>query len=258
VGDEWYEPLSSLSVTESDYEQSVIRYAENLFPGYLCVPFNELVESPHGQSRADLALIDRRYRGWVVVEVELDHHSLSRHVEPQLRRLSNGRYEDRHAQAMCRMNSLLDPLKTEVMVRSAAPEFMVIVPREMTEWRTTLSNMGIKLTTLQVFASRTGKRVVQQAGDKPREWEDEILTRLLRNDGFAARGLRVESPGCLTNLAQVSIISDGQITTWRVVRTKSQMFIFPDGRFEPQQDGGLALTADNDGNFILREVQQRV
>ena len=255
---EWYEPLSSLSVTESDFEQSVIRYADSLFPGYVCAPFNELVESPHGQSRADLALVDRRYRGWVVVEVELDHHSLSRHVEPQMRRLSNGRYEDRHAQALHRVNPFLDRLKTEVMVRSAAPEFMVIVPKETTEWRATLSNMGIKLTTLQVFASRTGRRIVQQGGDRPREWEDEIVTRLLRNDGFAARGLQVESPGNLSYLDRVSIISDGQLTTWRVVRTKSQMFIFPDGRFEPQQSGSLALTADNDGNLVLKEVQQSV
>jgi hypothetical protein len=39
--------------------------------------------SEYGSKKPDLALIDRDYRAWWVVEVELAHHSLHHHVLPE-------------------------------------------------------------------------------------------------------------------------------------------------------------------------------
>ena len=79
VNDEWYEPLSSRSMLEAEYEQSIYRYSPSLFPGYRCLKFNEIVNSAFGGSQADMVLVDSEYRGWTIVEAELEHHSLSRH-----------------------------------------------------------------------------------------------------------------------------------------------------------------------------------
>jgi hypothetical protein len=98
-----------------------------------------------------MVLVDMEYRGWTIVEAELEHHSLTRHVEPQMRRLVNGVYNDRHASAIARASQLIDPDRIRNLVRNTDPDFLVIVPTETLEWRTTLSNLGVKLATVEVF-----------------------------------------------------------------------------------------------------------
>ena len=58
VDNEWYEPVSSRSILESEYEQSIFRYSKSLFSGYVCLKFNEMVESSFGSSQADMVLVD--------------------------------------------------------------------------------------------------------------------------------------------------------------------------------------------------------
>src|SRR5665647_377735 len=92
----WFDPVSSKSLYEADYENALVEHASDLFPGYRCVPFKVLVESEYGIGKPDLALVDNEYRSWYVVEVELDTHPLKSHVEDQVRKFALGHYTDKH------------------------------------------------------------------------------------------------------------------------------------------------------------------
>jgi hypothetical protein len=250
VRDDWYEPVSSRSILEYDFEQSIFRYADKLFPGYWCVPFRASVVSDYGVSQADMVLIDHEFRGWTVVEAELEHHSLTQHVEPQLRRLVNGEYGDQHAEAIHREKPEIDLPRLKGLVRNVDPDFLVVVPKENTEWRATLANLGVRLATVEIFSNHLGNRVVTYAGDMPEGWDDGRLTRLIR-DPLLPRAFRLEKPSTLPNSEEVTLLFDGFLTTWRVVRAKKATYILPNGSLDLEYEGSYVISRTTQGSLVI-------
>jgi len=253
VDEHWFDPLSSRSVLESEYENSVRRYAPNLFPGYLCCRFNARVTSEEGVAQADLALIDTEYRGWAVVEVELEHHPLESHVEPQLRRLVNGEYTLDHAEYLFNQNPGLDRERLRRLIKTCEPEFLVLVPEESTEWRSTLSNLGVKIGIIKVFADYRGRRLVSQSGDLPKSWGHGELTRLTRVE-FLPRAFRVETPSALPLSDNLTVKYHGFLTTWRVVRTQVSTHILPNRAFDLEIGRTYLLKKNIDNSLEIEAV----
>jgi hypothetical protein len=251
VDNEWYEPLSSKSILESEYEQSIYRYSPMLFPGYRCLQFNEIVESEFGSSKADMVLVDLEYRGWTIVEAELEHHPLARHVEPQMRRLVNGEYNERHAVAISRLSDAIDPVRMLNLVRSSDPDFLVIVPNESIEWRTTLSNLGVKLATVEVFVSHRGRRIVNYSGDTPQSWDDGHLSKLSR-DGILPRAFKVDIPSAIPQKPELSLTYQGLLTTWRVMATKKVTYILPNGSFDLDEGQPYVICRNQQGDLEIK------
>ena len=248
----WFEPISSRSIFENDYERSILRYSSQLFPGYRCVTFNEAVESDFGTSKADLALIDFQYRGWVVVEVELEHHSLSRHVEPQMRRLASGDYGDRHAQAISTAAPDLDFSRLKGMVASSYPEMIVVVPLVAPAWKSTLSNLGVKLAQVRIYIDDRNNRLLTYEGDRPTQRDDSFVTALTKIPHLP-RGFRVESTGSLPEQPTIDLVLDGYRTTWRVVKTGRFTALLPNGSLTTDESRRYYVVRDDNGDFILRE-----
>ena len=255
IDEHWFDPLSSRSVLESEYENSIKRYSPQLFPGYLCCQFNARVSSEEGAAHADLALIDYEYRGWTVVEVELEHHPLASHVEPQMRRLVNGEYTSEHADFLVSQNAGLDRERIRRLIRTCDPEFLVVVPDEDANWRSTLSNLGVKLGVVKVFSDYRGRRIVSQAGDSPRSWDDGVLTRLTRGE-FLPRSFRVETPTALPLSNNLTIKYQGFLTTWRVVKAQATTHILPNRAFDPEFGNSFILKKNKDNLLEIEAVSQ--
>lgn len=250
----WFEPISSRSILESDYEQSILRYSESLFPGYICTRFNALVESDYGSSRADLVLVDAEYRGWTIVEAELEHHSLSHHVEPQMRRLVNGRYVDAHAHAIVQNQPAIDLQRMLGLVRSKEPDFLVVVPSEIPEWRSTLGNLGVGIAVIEIYSDDFGRRVVTFQGEKAEEWDQGHVTRLKR-DGVLPRAFRLETPSAIPDVDVLTLRYKGFLTSWRVVRARRATYILPNGTLDLEEDGSYLIVRDQFGNLEIEEGQ---
>jgi hypothetical protein len=118
---EWFEPLSPGAVYESDYQAMIVSQAAVLFPDFWTARFDCLVESEHGSAKADLALVDRHYRFWWVVEVEMSSHSLSGHVSPQVLRLSHAEYGNVQASYLAVKEPDLDPNRLREMMKGSQP-----------------------------------------------------------------------------------------------------------------------------------------
>lgn len=253
IDEHWFDPLASRSILESEYETSIKRYSPQLFPGYLCCQFNTRVRSELGAAHADLALIDFEYRGWTVVEVELEHHPLSAHVEPQMRRLVNGEYTSEHADFLVSQNTELNGERTGRLIRTCEPEFLVVVPEEDPEWRSTLSNLGVKLGVVKVFADYRGRRIVSQSGDLPKSWDDGLLTRLTRGE-FLPRSFRVETPSAIPLGDNLTIKYQGFLTTWRVVRAQVATHILPNRSFDLEIGKTFILKKNIDNSLEIEAV----
>ena len=250
----WHEPISSRSILESEYEQSIFRYADNLFPGYWCLAFNELIESKYGSVKADMVLIDEQYRGWTVIEAELEHHSFSRHVEPQMRKLVNGKYGQEHANAILRVKPDLEHNRLKVLIKNSDPDFLVVVPKSDQHWKSTLANMGIKMAVVEIFMDKTGNRVVNMSGDLPKSWPERHLTKLLRDQHFLPRSFRVETPAALPDQDSFSLMYHDQITTWRKVVTQKATFILPNGSFDLESQKNYSILRNNQENLEIVEA----
>jgi hypothetical protein len=250
VDERWYEPVSSRSILESEYEHSILRYSGFLFPGYFCTRFSTLVESDYGSSKADLVLVDDEYRGWTVVEAELEHHSLARHVEPQMRRLVNGRYGESHALAISQNHPSIDFQRMLGLIRSKEPDFLVVVPSEIPEWRSTLGNLGVGIAVVEIFSDDLGRRVVTYEGDGPEEWDQGHVSRLKR-DPVLPRAFRLQTPSALPNVDSLTLRYRGFLTTWRVVRAQRATYICPNGTLDLEEDGSYVILKDQYGNLEI-------
>lgn len=124
----WFIKKYSNSMFEKHYLDRIMQWKESLFPDYWCVKFEtDVISNDYGTRKPDLALIDKKYRYWYVVEVELETDNKS-HVEHQIKVFSSGKYNDRHAIYLKNQNSDLDLDKLKVLM-PIKPTVLMLVPK---------------------------------------------------------------------------------------------------------------------------------
>jgi len=175
LGDEWFDELASTSLYEAEFEAIILQEAARVFPEFHPVPFKCIVLSDEGDAKADFALIHKSYRSWWVVEVEMGHHSLDRHVLPQVRRLSRAAYSDTEAQYLCDHAPFLDRSRIKEMIKGQQPRVLVVVNVPVPGWREHLQAFGAVLASFQVFRSQFNRYLYRLNGDLPSE-NSEIIT----------------------------------------------------------------------------------
>jgi len=195
VGSRWYDGLASESLLESEFERLVEQSAPRLFPGWIVVPFRCDIESEFGRKRADLALIDRVYREWWVVEVEMAHHSLEAHVLPQVDVFRSGRYGPEHVAHLLGRRSDFEPEALASMLRGALPGVLVVVNLPCPHWVRPLRERDAFLSVVEIFRSDLDEHAIRLNGDQPRPPGD-LITRCHRVE-YLRRLLVVDSPAAL-------------------------------------------------------------
>jgi len=194
--EEWFEPLSLHAQYEAEFERILLAYAESLFPSWHLVPFKADVRSEEGVvKRADLALIDREYRRWWVVEVEMARHDFNGHVLPQVRVLSFGKYNQTHVGALLRSAPQLDPDRLAAMVRGEQPRGWVVVDRPRPDWVRPLSAVGAALGIVEIFRSNTNQHSIRVNGEQPQPPATESIE--CRRDPLVLRLWSVATPAQL-------------------------------------------------------------
>lgn len=193
--DEWFEPLSLHAQYETEFERILLAYADTLFPTWYLVPFKVDVRSDEGVKRPDLALIDRDYRRWWVVEAEMARHDFNSHVLPQARVLAYGRYNEVHVSALLRSAAMLDSERVAAMVRGEPPRVWVIVDRPQPDWERPLEAIGAALGVVEIFRSTTNQHVFRLNGHQPEPPTTDKIE--CRRDPSVLRLWAVDTPALL-------------------------------------------------------------
>jgi hypothetical protein len=226
--DEWYEPLSLHAQYESEFQRILLAYAEALFPGWHLVPFAVDVRSDEGVvKRADLALIDRDYRRWWVVEVEMARHDFNGHVLPQVRVLSFGKYGQAHVAALLRRGPHLDASRVADMVRGEQPRVWVLVDRPRPDWIRPLSVVGAALGVVEIFRSDNGQHSFRLNGEQPQP--PATATIECRKDPLVHQLWTVTSPALLPILdgqtMDIFMGAEGRRFRWMRKDTASTVYL---------------------------------
>lgn len=227
AGAEMYEPVSSSSLYESEYEQLVLQHSDKLFSGYHTVEFKKTVTSEEGSSQADLALIHRRYREWWIVEVERSEHSLASHVLPQMLRLTRASYGEDEASYLCKTEPHLDSRRVETMMKGSPPNALVIVNEPMPKWHQPLQHLDVMLGVFQVYRSNRNSHLYSIKGDYP-DPPGQIVSRC-RCAPSLQRLVEIDSPAAriIDEQDNLSILFEGNVTEWSKLETADSVFLHP-------------------------------
>ena len=226
--EEWFETVSSEGEYESDFESLVLDRSELLFPDYHVLSFKIPVESESGRKVPDLALVDRRYRHWWVVEVEMAHHSLRGHVLPQVDVFTHGKYGMEHRDHLVAQSSSLDSTALTDMIKGTQPRVLVIVNRNVPEWVRPIQSFGGLVTVIEVFRSGRNEHILRINGDYPAAGSDEIVSTC-RLDDVIPRLLIVNSPAALgiAHGEKISIAYNDGFTDWERIDSADRVWLSP-------------------------------
>ncbi|MBK8207226.1 MAG: hypothetical protein IPK87_10645 [Planctomycetes bacterium] len=227
----WYEPVAPDAIYERDYERILLDRRLDLFPEFYLVPFKAPVWSPEGCAHPDLALIERRYRHWWVVEVELASHPLEGHVMRQVSIFSSGQYGVEHVNALHAAEPELNRSLLHQMVRGEQPSAYVLVNSGVPAWEPWLRKYNTLLGVVELFQAQNNQYILRMNGDYPRLMPEEIVT-YCEVDPVLPRSLRLASPAALKlgDGDEVRLLMNGCPTRWKALASKDRVWLFPTGR----------------------------
>ena len=224
----WFESVRSESWNEADYEQVVMNNAGILFPQWIAVPFKTNVVGDDGTiKQPDIALIDRSYRRWCVVEVELASHHFVNHVAPQVEAFRTAKYDNEHAEYLHRKQPSLDLARLKAMVAGEPPQIVVVVDRPDTDWKRRLKHMDIALTIVEPFRGPGTHTLLRINGEAP-DLPGNVLTRLSRTQ--LRRLWKVHSPAALPPSGEdntLDVFVESAPTRWKVTRLATGVLVTP-------------------------------
>lgn len=221
-----YEALASTALHEHEYQALILQYADALFPGLIVVPFNKTVYYDGVSKKADLAIIEPRYRQWWVGEVERAHHSLHGHVLPQVAILARARYGNEEADWLADRNPTLDRAALRQMMLGSQPDVVVIVNAPCPHWAAPL-RPDAGLMVVELFRSARDRYILRQNGAELEVLGDEIS--LCEVEAAMPRMLAVESPAELLRREDdpLEIEFEGSVAEWHLIRQADRVWLTP-------------------------------
>jgi len=247
----WYVTKYSTSMYEEHYTQRILFNAATLFPTYFCCKFKENIISNDygGPNQADLVLIDKNYRYWYVVEVELDTDNFS-HVVEQVKVFTSGTYNLTHVNYLVKRNDFLDADKIERLITTSQPQVVVLIPKVKPSWANTLSQYGCKFVVVEIFKSSDDYEVLRKNGDELRDENESLVTKLKYGH---LKALEIESPANLDpDISILSIEYQGQLTKWRLTRWGNTYSLLPQGATPIEIKPGISLSIVKSSDGLLR------
>lgn len=241
---------------EEHYEVIAKKQLAALLEDFVVVDFKPFVLGDEGVRRKpDLALVDRRYRMWVVVEVELAHHSLRHHVLPQLRVLATGNYEDSHAEYMAAMDPSLKIDRLTQMVRYDPPKVMVLVnSKSVLEdgWSILESDYGVKLCFLETYRASSGDFIFNFSGYLPEIKRSRIAGAKKHK---MMNALTCAKPQAIPYSKQgIIMFFDGKPVIWGVTKTADRAVLIPKSPVNLVDNRNYEILRSENGRLYLRQL----
>lgn len=254
--DSFFEELAPGSMLETDFESIVINRGNLIFPDFFVVPFKLTVSSDDDSAKADLALVEKSYGQWWVVEVELGNHSFEGHVLPQVRTLARAAYGEDEAKSLCTACPELELLRVLDMVKGRQPRVLVVVDAEKREWVRPLRSFDAELLVLQMFRSDRNEHALRIDGYLP--VPPGSVVSVCSADNLLPRFLVVHSPALLGVPAGKTLcIKYGQyVTEWQRIDSQDKVWLAP-ARQNPLLRGeNYQIVRNEDGALEFLEMSR--
>lgn len=240
---------------EAHFEDIAKKLFAEIFEKFLVIDFKPLVVGDQGiRRRPDIALVHRHYRMWVVVEVELEHHSLNQHVFPQMEALATGAYDDTHADKLAQACSEIDSERMRDLIAFEPPQIMTLVnSRSVLDkgWEVLESDLRVNLTFLEVYRAETGDSIFNLSGYIPQIRPERIVGA--KKHRFM-NALVCSKPNAIPGAhgASIRMYYDGKPYFWKVLKTVDSAVLMPNPTLSLRKDRNYEILRADGGNLVLR------
>jgi hypothetical protein len=257
VDNTWYEQMDPSALYESEFENLVLEQAPLLYPEFYAIPFKPVVFSEDDAAKPDFVLIDKEYRNWWVVEVEMIYHSLTSHVLPQIKTLSQATYGEQEAILLSRQDARLHLEKLRDMMKGKQPQVLVVLNASKSEWIAPLMRYDAILSFCEVFRSITGRWLLRVDGAYPQQQASVLSSCYV--DPIMRQFLVVESPASLDVRPhqRVRIFYEGGITEWERIDSQDTIWLnsLAINPLSPKQKYDLLRRSD--GEFVIQQQERK-
>jgi len=139
-------------IAEADFEKVAIETLRDLYPECHVFSFKPTIQYNGVGWRPDLAVVDKSFAYWFVVEVEIAAHSLEKHVLPQVRAFRFGDYGDQVSTILSRDLKISRDI-ADTLVRFMPRYIAVVTNHEDSEWSLKLSAENTQLITIASYSA---------------------------------------------------------------------------------------------------------
>jgi hypothetical protein len=251
----WYEELSSNSLYESEIERILLQNADTIFPAFYLIPFKKTVFSEDSSAKADFVLIDKQYREWWVVELEISSHSLKGHVIPQVQSLLAANYGEEEASYILQKTENLDSNQLQNLITNHPPNVMVIVNSSNVFWQEPLKKIGVDLFIFEIFRSDKNQHIFRINGKSPIVVLNFISKCYFQP--YLPNILFIETPKLLQDLKQkqLNIYYGNGISDWILIEKNKNFWLIP-SEANPLPPGYVYdLFMREDGTLLFIDAQ---
>lgn len=255
---DFFEELAPGSMLEMDFEAIVVGKGELIFPDFRVIPFKTPVFSDDDCAMADLALVEKSYREWWVVEVETGNHSLNGHVLPQVRTLAGASYGENEGRVLCDACPDLEAKSVFDMLKGEQPRVLVVVDTDRKEWIQPLKRYDAELLVLEKFRSDRNDYAFRIDGYLPSVPSSMVSECYF--DSLVPRFLVVHSPALLHVPSQerIRIAYGTYITEWQRIDCQDKVWLAPSGQNPLSRNERYYIIRNKDGSLEFRINSRRV
>ena len=241
--------------SESDYESFLIPHICKMLPDYHILPFKSGVFASHeyGTRRADLVFIHKEYKQWIVVEVELSHHSLESHVYPQAFTFRNGEYKQKHVDYLLEKCPELVSEDLQFLMIYNPPEVLVIVDDPIVydrnwEQLTEVCKIAIGVP----LRDQNSEYGLHYNGWLPEE--DCLISDAIWNK--EACFLAIATPSLIfdSNIERCELLIDERPSTWQIDRIRGTVVLYPINQWVKRilnQSENYVLSKNSAGEYLI-------
>src|ERR1051325_6446135 len=137
-------------VKEPEFEEVVVRVLKHLQPDSIIFPFHPKVHHNDAVWMPDLAVVDKSFAYWFVVEVETVKHHLEKHVIPQVTAFCEGRYDENAAKILS--TALKVNMQQAKTVITTIPRDVVVISNKRDEkWNQKLAALGVQHIVIETY-----------------------------------------------------------------------------------------------------------
>ncbi|WP_270366390.1 TonB-dependent receptor plug domain-containing protein [Microbacterium algeriense] len=225
---EWFDAVPPGSTYEAEFESLVQQHSASLFPGFLSARFDPLFRTPLGDVKPDLVLVDKEYRSWFIVEVELSTHPVTRHVKPQMEKITAARSTAAHADWLADRSAQWDRSRLRRLMLDAPHGTVLLANAPTPHWDDALRTLpGVIRGVVEVYRSNHNRTILRVNGSQPQA-PGATVSGLTPGDGYFSNAYKIDLPSSLPmDLEHIDVLSGGEPVRYRVKQIGGDRYLFP-------------------------------
>lgn len=243
-----FELADPSGVKEWEFEETAVRVLKHLRPDCFIVPFHPDVLHDGAKWNPDLAVVDKDFTHWFVVEVEIANHHLEKHVIPQVTAFCEGRY-DASAASMLSKALKIGTQQAETLLATIPRDVVVVSNKRDERWNHKLAALGVQHIVIETYRNKTTAQTVHRL-------EGELVPAH-RSLGFGrirlTDGVVVTQAGTFWKDGQIEIHGPDGAAVWRCSVTDGKAWLMKErGLIEFHDDAAVQFLLRDDGTVIIR------